>query len=73
MLSRKAVRAAVQNARAIDWVRTHTIQDLEELAESRQVQGEDVRDISDLLDDLREIETNLSFEGGPVPEMGECA
>ena len=73
MLSRKAVRAAVQNARAIDWVRTHTIQDLEELAESRQVQGDDVRDISDLLDDLREIETNLSFEGGPVPEMGECA
>lgn len=73
MLSRKAVRAAVQNARAIDWVRTHTIEDLEELVERRQVQGEDVRDINDLLDDLREIETNLSFEGGPVPEMGECA
>ena len=73
MLSRKAVRAAVQNARAIEWVRTHTIQDLEELVERRQVQGEDVRDINDLLDDLREIESDLCFDGGPVPEMGECA
>ena len=75
MLNRKTARAAARNARAIEWVRTHTIQDLEDLAGEMQTQGEDVRDIIDLLGELREIDAGLAFDAGiyscPVEECAE--
>ena len=74
MLNRKAARAAVRNARAIEWVRTHTIQDLEDLAGEMDAQGEDVRDIIGLLDELREIDKGLTMEPGfAMSSVGECA
>lgn len=59
MLNRKTARAATRNAQAIDWVCTHTVQDLSDLAEEMRTRGEDVRDIVDLLDEIREIEASL--------------
>ena len=74
MLTRKAARAAARNARAIEWVRTHTIQDLEDLAGEMRAQGEDVRDIIDLLGELREIDAGLNFDAGFSSSLvGECA
>ena len=74
MLKRKAARAATRNARAIEWVRTHTIQDLEDLAGEMRAQGEDVRDIIDLLGELREIDAGLNFDAGFSSSFdGECA
>ena len=71
MLNRKAVQAAARNAEAIDWVRTHTVRDLESLAGEMKTRGEDVHDIDDLLGDLREIETSLCMETEPVPTACE--
>ncbi|UCE91574.1 MAG: hypothetical protein JSV90_09305 [Methanobacteriota archaeon] len=62
MLNRKTAQAAARNARAIDWVRTHTVQDLSDLADEMRAHGEDVQDIVDLLDEIREIETGLCSE-----------
>ena len=74
MLNRKTARAAARNARAIEWVRTHTIQDLEDLAGEMQTQGEDVRDIIDLLGELREIDAGLGLETGSTSSaVGEHA
>lgn len=74
MLNRKTVRAAARNAQAIEWVRTHTVQDLENLAGEMKAQGEDVRDIVDLLGELREIDAGLNLEAGSTSFLtGECA
>ncbi len=73
MLSRKTARAAVRNARAIEWVRTHTVQDLSDLVEDMKTRGEDVRDIGDLLDEIREIEAGLCSENEVTQLAGECA
>jgi hypothetical protein len=71
MLMRKSVRAAERNAEAIDWVRTHTVRDLESLACEMKTRGEDVQDIVDLLDDIREIEKGLCLEMELVPTACE--
>lgn len=62
MLNRKTARAAARNAQAIDWVRTHTVEDLSDLANEMKARGEDVQDIVDLLDDIREIEATFCSE-----------
>ncbi len=71
MMKRKSVRAAARNAEAIDWVRTHTVRDLENLAGEMETRGEDVHDIVDLLDDIREIEKSLCLEMELVPTACE--
>jgi hypothetical protein len=73
MKRRNAVQAAVLNAQAIDWVKTHTLRDLEELANEMAGLGADVGDIANLLDDLREIDQSLHPEMEPVPEASEFA
>jgi hypothetical protein len=73
MLNRKTARAAARNAQAIEWVRTHTVHDLEDLAGEMKAQGEDVRDIIGLLGELREIDAGLTFEGGSLSLAMECA
>jgi len=73
MRHRKAAQAAAQNVQAIEWVRTHTLKDLEDLANEMQVLGEDVNDIVGLLEDLKEIDQSLYPETEPVPEVSECA
>jgi len=71
MLNRKAVRAAVRNAEAIKWVRSHTVRDLECLADEKKARGDDARGIIDLLDELREIDRSLCSELELVPETCE--
>lgn len=75
MKRRNEVRqAAVLNAQAIEWVKTHTLQDLEDLVGEMSGLGEDVTDIADLLDDLKEIDRSLNPETEPaVPEECEYA
>ncbi|UCE81238.1 MAG: hypothetical protein JSV94_02100 [Methanobacteriota archaeon] len=74
MLNRKAARAAARNAQAIEWVRTHTVRDLENLAGEMKAKGEDVHDIIDLLGELREIDVGSNLEEVPVsPLIGESA
>lgn len=75
MKRRNEVRqAAVLNAQAIEWVKTHTLQDLEDLVGEMSGLGEDVTDIADLLDDLKEIGRSLNPETEPaVPEECEYA
>lgn len=76
MKHRDAARAAVQNARAIQWVQTHTVQDLEDLVHEMSSLGEDVTNISQLLDDLLEIDRSLQADTQtmiPEPEMSEYA
>ena len=71
MMTRKSARAAVRNAQAIEWVRTHTVRDLEYLAGEMRSRGEDVRDIIGLLGDLREIDKDLCLEAELVPTACE--
>ena len=75
MKHRDAAKAAVRNARAIQWVQTHTIQDLEDLVHEMSGLGEDVTNISQLLDDLIEIDRSLQtdMQTIPEPEMSEYA
>jgi hypothetical protein len=74
MKHRNAARAAVHNAQAVQWVKTHTLQDLEDLVFEMSGLGEDVRDIANLLDDLREIDLSRHPETESViPEACECA
>ena len=73
MVKRKTARAAVRNAQAIDWVRTHTVHDLSDLVEDMRSRGEDVRDIADLLTEIREIEANLCSETEETQMACECA
>ena len=74
MKHRNAVQAAVLNAQALRWVKTHTLQDLEDLVNEMSGLGEDVMDIADLLDNLREIDRSLHPDMEPVvPEACEYA
>lgn len=73
MKHRNAAQEAVQNAQAIDWAQTHTLQDLEDLANEMSSLGEDVMDIKQLLDDLCNIEKSLQADIDAVPEAREYA
>jgi hypothetical protein len=73
MKRRNAANAAVRNAQAIDWVKTHTIQDLRDLVNEMSDLGEDVMDISQLLTDLSEIDRSLQADTEVVPEICEYA
>jgi hypothetical protein len=74
MKRRNAVQAAVLNAQAIEWVKAHTLQDLEALVNEMSDLGEDVRDIAGLLDNLREIDRSLHADmESVVPEACEYA
>ena len=68
MKHRNAAQEAVQNAQAIDWAKSHTLQDLEDLANEMSGLGEDVEDIQRLLDDLCNIERSLQADIDAVPE-----
>jgi hypothetical protein len=73
MKRRNAARAAVRNAQAIDWVKTHTLRDLRDLVNEMSDLGEDVKDISQLLSDLSEIDRSLHADIEVVPEECEYA
>ena len=73
MKHRNVAQAAVQNAQAIDWAKTHTLQDLEDLANEMSSLGEDVMDIKQLLDDLCNIEKSMQADIDAVPEAREYA
>lgn len=73
MKRRNATRAAIRNAQAIDWVKTHTLQDLSDLVNEMSDLGEDVRDISQLLGDLTEIDRSLHADTEVAPVEDECA
>ena len=73
MKHRDAVQAAVRNAYAVDWAKTHTLQDLEDLANEMSSLGEDVTDISQLLNDLSEIDRGLQTDIEVAPEANEYA
>jgi hypothetical protein len=68
MKHRDALQAAVRNVRAIQWTKTHTLQDLEDLVNEMASLGEDVTDISQLLNDLHEIDQSLHNDTVVVPE-----
>jgi hypothetical protein len=63
----------MRNAQAIEWVKTHTLKDLEDLANEMLGLGQDVGDIVGLLDDLKEIDQSLHPEAEPVPNVCEYA
>jgi len=75
MKHRDALKAAVGNVQAIQWAKTHTLQDLEDLVNEMSSLGEDVTDISQLLTDLSEIDRSLQtdMEVVPEPEASEIA
>jgi len=74
MKHRNAVKAAVRNAYAIEWAKTHTLQDLEDLVSEMSGLGEDVSDISQLLDDLHELDRSLQADDiVAIPETSEQA
>jgi len=66
-----AVRAAVRNAQAIEWVKTHTLQDLEDLVNEMSDLGEDVRDITELLVDLQDIDRSLRTDIEDIPARAD--
>jgi hypothetical protein len=72
MRRRNSVQA-VRNAQAVDWVKTHTLQDLRDLVNEMSDLGEDVRDISQLLVDLSEIDQSLHADTCEIPEVCEQA
>jgi hypothetical protein len=61
---------AVRSAYAVAWVKTHTIQDLRDLVNEMSVLGEDVTDISQLLEDLTEVDR--SMHAGIYENPEEC-
>jgi hypothetical protein len=75
MKHRDALKAAVRNVQAIQWVKTHTLQDLEDLVNEMSSLGEDVADISQLLNDLSEIDRSLQADMSVSlePEASEIA
>ena len=75
MKHRDALQAAVRNVQAIKWTKTHTLRDLEDLVNEMSSLGEDVTDISQLLNDLSEIDRSLHNDsvGVPEPEGSEIA
>jgi len=72
-MRRRNAAQATLNAQAIEWVKTHTLQDLEDLVNEMSGLGEDVMDIVGLLDDLKAIDHGLHPETEPVPEVCEYA
>jgi hypothetical protein len=68
MKHRDALQAAVRNVQAIQWAKTHTLQDLGDLVNEMASLGEDVADISQLLNDLSEIDRSLHNDSLVVPE-----
>jgi hypothetical protein len=70
-----AYKAAVRNVQAIQWAKTHTLQDLEDLVNEMSSLGEDVTDISQLLNDLSEIDRSLQADMSVSlePEASEIA
>jgi hypothetical protein len=75
MKHRDALKAAVRNVQAIQWAKTHTLQDLGDLVNEMSSLGEDVTDISQLLNDLSEIDRNLQADMSVSlePEASEIA
>ncbi len=73
MKRRDAAHAAVRNAQAIDWVKTHTLRDLRDLVNEMSDLGEDVTDISQLLTDLTEVDRSLHADVEVAPEVCEYA
>ncbi|MBU0624100.1 MAG: hypothetical protein KJ672_04580 [Candidatus Thermoplasmatota archaeon] len=75
MKHRAALKAAVRNVQAIQWAKTHTLHDLEDLVNEMSSLGEDVTDISQLLDDLSEIDRSLQADMSVSlePEASEIA
>jgi len=75
MKHRDAFKAAVRNVQAIQWAKTHTLQDLEDLVNEMSSLGEDVTDISQLLNDLSEIDRSLQADTSVSlePEASEIA
>lgn len=73
MKHRNEAHEAARNAQAIEWARTHTLQDLEDLANEMSSLGEDVTDIRQLLDDLCYIEKSLQDDIDAVPGACESA
>ncbi|MEM0344189.1 MAG: hypothetical protein QXZ19_03635 [Thermoplasmata archaeon] len=70
MKHRDAARKATRNAQAIEWARTHTLQDLRDLASEMSDLGEDVEDITRLLSDLSEMDRSLHADSA-LPEACE--
>ena len=70
-----AYKAAVRNVQAIQWAKTHTLQDLEDLVNEMSSLGEDVTDISQLLNDMSEIDRSLQADMSVSlePEASEIA
>lgn len=70
-----AYKTAVRNVQAIQWAKTHTLQDLEDLVNEMSSLGEDVMDISQLLNDLSEIDRSLQADMSVSlePEASEIA
>jgi len=73
MKHRDAAQAAIRNAYTIEWAKTHTLQDLEDLVNEMSSLGEDVTDISQLLNDLSEIDRGLQTDIEVAPEASEYA
>jgi len=75
MKHRDAFKAAVRNVQAIQWAKTHTLQDLEDLVNEMSSLGEDVTDISQLLNDLSEMDRSLQADMSVSlePEASEIA
>jgi hypothetical protein len=75
MKHRNAVHAANQNALAIKWAQTHTLQELGDLVSEMSSLGEDVTNIAQLLTDLQQIDRSLQTDvlAGPEPEASEYA
>lgn len=74
MKLRDRTRAVKLNAEAVEWTRTHTVRDLEDLVNELSGFGEDVSVMARLLDELKEIDHSINVELEQVPpETRECA
>jgi len=69
MKHRNVMHAAARNAQAIRWAQTHTLRDLEDLVNEMSGLGQDVSDITRLLDDLYEIDRSSQADADTVPEL----
>ena len=69
MRRRDALQAAVRNAQAIAWVRSHALRDLEDLVNEMSDLGEDVKDITELIVDLQEIDRSWRTDIEAVPAI----